>query len=112
MGAGRVVIAAGLFVTVVVPILGQLPAFGVAADRVTYTAPEPFTLPAEAAPPPVLAASLPSPCQDLEADLALAADATESGDLLAADDMALIATALIDQCGWNLTDTTTGGRFR
>lgn len=105
-------IAAGLLVTVVVPILGQLPSFGVAADRVAYVAPEPFTWPAEAAPPPPLAGSLLSPCQDLEADLALAADATETGDLLAADDMALIAAALIDQCGWNLTDTTTGGRFR
>ena len=105
-------IAAALHVTIAVPILGQLPTFGVAADRVTYVPAESFTWPAEAAPPPLLAGTLASPCQAAETFLAATADAVETGELSAADDMALIAAVLIDECGWNQTDTVTGGRFR
>ena len=52
--------------------------------------------------------AVPSRCESLEGQIATAMATVETpADV---DDVALIAAALIESCGWSLVDTTLGGR--
>ncbi|MGE3361758.1 MAG: hypothetical protein AB7O92_34490, partial [Acidimicrobiia bacterium] len=51
-----------------------------------------------------------SPCEAATAEYRAAQVALAGGDIEAANDLALIAGVLLEECGWTNTDVALGGR--
>lgn len=51
-----------------------------------------------------------SPCEAATGEYRAAQAALAAGDIDAADDLAVIAQALLEECGWTRTDAALGGR--
>lgn len=57
-----------------------------------------------------MARGVQSPCEAATARYRAAQTALAAGDIEAANDLALIAQVLLDECGWTPVDTALGGR--